>query len=67
MLQVSIDTPPLIIGVMNRLQEHLEQMALEAQNGGAFIGIAWKAPFEILYVRAFGERADWIRDFEERE
>ncbi|HEY0979567.1 MAG TPA: hypothetical protein VGE23_01865 [Candidatus Paceibacterota bacterium] len=50
---------------MNRLQEHLEQMALEAQNGGAFIGIAWRAPFEILYVRAFGERADWIRDFEE--
>ena len=65
MLQVSIDTPPLIIGVMNGLQEHLEQMALEAQNGGAFIGIAWREPFEILYVSEFGERADWVRDFEQ--
>ena len=66
MLRVSIDTtPPLITGVMDELQEQLERAVQDCQNGGAVIGIAWRHPSEILCVRTFEEREDWICDFEE--
>lgn len=65
MLQTSIHTPLRITGVMDELHERLEQAALEGPNGGAFIGIAWKDPSQILCVRSFGERANWVRPFDE--
>lgn len=65
MVQASIHTPPFIAGVMDGLHEQLEQAALRGPNGGACIGVAWRSPSEVLCIRSFGERANWVREFDE--